>query len=370
MLSYRWIERPTRHNRWIEARPRGQRVAAFALLPVVACLLVGVLFDQRSRVSLSAVAQAPDDWRAKERMLLPGLGTRRCRVEIHDTQLAGGLERRYLPRDCEAAGRSLFVLGDSHATAMSPLYEQLSAEQGMAVTLRAAGGCAYIDFKLAMDDPSRSESCRVFAQASRDATAAQARPGDIVVLPSLRLERYGDQWASFDVPDMYDKIYGGAAAAQRRAALAEAGRWLQPFVDRQLRVVFVAPTPVFKAPPFRCSDWFNQHNPICVGQNRQSRAELERLRLPILDGMRSLQATLSGVAIWDAFSELCPGQTCYTQREGRPLYFDGDHLSGYGNYVVYPSFRQAVLDAGPRTQATAGASPAAAVEPGQPKPGS
>jgi len=112
--------------------------------------------------------------------------------------------------------------------------------------------------------------------------------------------------------------------------------------EKKLEVIFVAPPPVFKAPPFRCSDWFNAMNPICVGRNQQSRSELESLRKPIVDTMASLAKAFPNVRIWDPFPILCPGDICGTQHDGRPLFFDGDHLSGYGNMLLYPYFARAI----------------------------
>jgi hypothetical protein len=165
-----------------------------------------------------------------------------------------------------------------------------------------------------------------------------------VLLSSLRLRRYGDQWASFGIVDMHDVMYGPQAMPSRLAAIEDAKKWLQPFADKQLQVVFTAPTPVFKAPPFRCSDWFNSANPICVGQNQQSRAELERLRQPIVDSMKALGQTFPNIHVWDAFPLLCPDHICRTQKDGHPLFFDGDHLSAYGNLVIYPTFKAAMLN--------------------------
>ncbi|MBP0533252.1 hypothetical protein J8J19_24105, partial [Mycobacterium tuberculosis] len=45
-----------------------------------------------------------------------------------------------------------------------------------------------------------------------------------------------------------------------------------------VHVVIDAPLPLFKAGAYRCSDWFNRHNPACVGGLSMSRADLERLR--------------------------------------------------------------------------------------------
>jgi hypothetical protein len=49
---------------------------------------------------------------------------------------------------------------------------------------------------------------------------------------------------------------------------------------------------------------------------------------------------VNGAAVWDPFNTLCPGSACAPTRDGKPLYFDGDHLSGYGNTVMLPAFRK------------------------------
>jgi hypothetical protein len=44
---------------------------------------------------------------------------------------------------------------------------------------------------------------------------------------------------------------------------------------------------------------------------------------------------------------LCPHTNCSAYLEGRPLYFDGDHLSGHGNRLLYPAFLREVLGHSP-----------------------
>jgi lysophospholipase L1-like esterase len=141
---------------------------------------------------------------------------------------------------------------------------------------------------------------------------------------------------------MYEKMYGPAAQAQRQAALVDAQQWLTPFTQHGVSVLFAQPTPIFKAPTFRCSDWFNRANPICVGHNEQDRQELERLRAPIVQAMTQLASTNSHIYLWDPFAVLCPENTCTTYRGDRPLFFDGDHLSNYGNLVIYPSLARTI----------------------------
>lgn len=48
-----------------------------------------------------------------------------------------------------------------------------------------------------------------------------------------------------------------------------------------------------------------------------------------------------GVHILDPLPYLCHDGRCWGSKEGRPLYFDDDHLSEYGNRLLMPMFKQA-----------------------------
>lgn len=345
ILSYRLIEKPLRHNAWIEGRAKWERITGFIFLSVVGVLFSTYLFDNRARYSLSNVSISATDWYAGAQMPYPGLGNRRCEVSIEWHGIAGGTERRYVPHTClgKSNNRKIFVLGDSHAGMLAPVFDQIVGEEGFQVSVFSYAGCSFIDFNAPMKIPYRSAGCLEFTEAIAKHTARSANPGDIALLSSLRMQRYGDQWASYNRNNMYDFMYNQSAMQLRLEAAEDAKRWLEPFADVQLNVVITAPTPVFQAPPFRCSDWFNSSNPICIGQNQQARSELEKLRQPIITSMKSLAQTFPNVTIWDAFPLLCPDATCHTQMNGRPLFFDGDHLTAYGNLVVYPEFKKTIV---------------------------
>lgn len=51
-----------------------------------------------------------------------------------------------------------------------------------------------------------------------------------------------------------------------------------------------------------------------------------------------------GVKILDPLPYLCDDQYCYGSRNGRPLYYDDDHLSEYGNKYLVPMFEQVFRD--------------------------
>lgn len=344
-LSYRLIEKPLRHNAWIEERAKWTRIIGFMLMPVLGLMLVTHLFDNRSRYSLSAVVRSSVDWYVGAQMPYPNVGDRQCTVSIEWHDIAGGIERRYVPHEChdKPIKRRMFVLGDSHAAMLAPLFDQLAAEEGIQVGVYSYPGCSFIDFAAPMNVSHRSAGCLEFSGTVSQQIVKSASPGDIVLLSSLRIQRYGDQWASFNRPDMYEYMYNPQAMPLRLAAVEDAKKWLQPFADSRLNVVFTGPTPVFQAPPFRCSDWFNTNNPICIGNNQQNQSLLEKLRQPIIASMQTLGQTFPNVSIWDAFPLLCPNAACLSQKDGRPLFFDGDHLSAYGNLLIYPEFKKAMM---------------------------
>ena len=99
------------------------------------------------------------------------------------------------------------------------------------------------------------------------------------------------------------------------------------------------PKPVFLTPPFRCSDWFNSTNPMCDRGFTVERDYLMRSSKFVREGINTLKKHNSNVFVWDPFPILCNTKTCSTyDKNGLPLFFDGDHLSVHGNDVLLPDF--------------------------------
>jgi hypothetical protein len=96
---------------------------------------------------------------------------------------------------------------------------------------------------------------------------------------------------------------------------------------------------MFPAPAFRCSDWFNRGNPACKLGLTMDRAQLEAF---LANGRHAVQAVstgLGGTPIWDATPFLCSQTTCGSVLNGKPLFFDGDHMTGYANTMLKPHFQ-------------------------------
>jgi hypothetical protein len=238
------------------------------------------------------------------------------------------------------AGPRLFVAGDSHATAYIALLRQYAMDTGIEVRMYQSPGCRFFGLEMARE--FRDPDCQPVLDAAMADIGQRARPGDVLFLPSLRLERFSDEWIAFDRNEVEARNASRAALAARRQGIAHARRRLMPLARRGVRIVFEAPTPVFPAPAYRCSDAFNRDNPICAGGLELPRAELEPYRAPVLRAIHSIVARLPGAAIWDPFPLLCPGTTCHAIENGKPLFFDGDHLSGYANSMLLESFQRAM----------------------------
>ena len=343
MISYRYVETPLRHHVVMERWQPSYRISFFILLTGLGWCSTQLLFNNYYSYSLSTVSRHANDWYVGARMPYVNRAERPCEVDQQTYDIGGGFESRYIPHNCRNCSPfgNMFVLGDSHATAYLPMFDQLSAETGLTISVYTMAGCSYIHLFSPMS--LCSPACDKFTHTVVQRVLESANEGDLIFLPNLRIYRYGNQWVNSG-QDVFQTMYNSESLQLREAAIDEAMQLIRPFVDKKLHVIFEAPKPIFQAAPFRCSDWFNRNNPFCIGNNQQPRSKLEQLREPILAGMSRLVQLLPDVSVWDPFPVLCPGNICSAMKDGRPLFFDGDHLSAYGNIILYPSFK-AYIDA-------------------------
>lgn len=313
VFSYHLIERPIRHGSFVSSKSNWIVVSRGGATIVVSAIVAMGIFVGQPYLSLS-VTKDESNWYPypKEKLVSPNAS----KMSNHLYQ-----------------GRSIYVLGDSHAGAYSTMLRMLENEQGVAVKQFSKAGCAVANLLI-----ESSPECAKFIEDSIAKIKANAKPGDVVFLASLRMNRLGDQWRTFDESDVEKKQSGPNSVQNRLAALKEAKHIVDSFESSDLTVVIDAPKPIFKSPPFRCSDWFNSGNPICKGGGQLSREFLLNHRKPIMENLGELARLDPKLIIWDPFPILCPSDICMTTDNNLPLFFDGDHLSGYGNRRLYPSF--------------------------------
>jgi len=315
--SHRWIENPIRAGR----SPLQLRswVTAGVAVTTVAVAMMGARWvsENPDRVSLSRTADTYN-WMAYRHA--PPASAQ----PIHAPHLQG---------------RQLFVLGDSHTAAYRTLLRQVSVQLGVNVIEHERGGCGVV--RLIDADPPECAESRETALKAIEATA---RPGDMVLLASLRMpELSGRDWSS-DPAQTWAAVFATLDPPKRAAAMASAHAVLARLQKAGLQVVIDAPKPILMAPANRCSDWFNRMNPICAPGLSVPRTQLQALRTGQLAQLTELRQDYPMLTVWDPFPLLCPGETCSAfDAEGLPLYFDADHLSGHGNRVLAGDFIQLLL---------------------------
>lgn len=330
--SYRWLEQPLRG--WGESKRKAVVVAGSLLVVGLGAVLAHGVVSQRDVLSLSVVSRHAPDWSTGHPDAVPRQGPCEAATEFH--QREGISEVVFKPVSCAphaAPGGRLFVLGDSHAMHLHALYVGLARSEGLQTHVYGAGGCAYLGLSPVpahCDDNTRQAMRRL---------QADMREGDVLLLSSLRVRRMVDQWAHFKSPEevlaeMRSEPFVRERQRQVQAALPE----LQALAAHGVHIVLPAPTPIFRTVPYRCADTFNRNNPMCRFGGDLPGDQMRALQAPALEAFAQVRE--AGLAqhssVWNPLASLCPGPVCHTHLDGRPLMFDGDHLSGWGNAVLLP----------------------------------
>jgi peptidoglycan/LPS O-acetylase OafA/YrhL len=234
---------------------------------------------------------------------------------------------------------TIWVIGDSHAGAYRGMIREAAANVGMKFKIKGLSGCSVASLRVPYPDTNYCEHRlnRLFEEL-----ASNYSEGDIVLLASLRGQRLSDQWGMYE-PERLDRILNEKRRAQYRKALGQSREIVERLLSIGYIVIIDTPKPVFRAPLFRCSDWFNHMNPVCAPGFEVPAAELRDLDAPVLESLHTLKTEFPDLIVWDPFPILCPDNVCLAFRDGKPLFFDQDHLSGYGNQLLLPSFSKLLL---------------------------
>ena len=344
ILSYQLVEIPVRQWRALRAMRRGGVVAAGLLCLGAAAGLSVVITAAQPRLSVSTVTQQAQDWYPEGRNSSPALPG--CIVQPGNTQLSHGYYLSYTREGCAPDSAPLkppriFAIGDSHAMAYIAMFKGYVLQTGGPVFIYGNAGCPFMSLRPQLE---AAPACRYSSAAAVADMMQRLKPGDVVFLPSLRMPRFSDQWALFPEDQVRHSMFSEEAVRGRIDAEQAAVVMLADLRKTGARVVLEGPKPVFKAPPYRCAEAYNQSNAICKPGITMDRLLLEEYRAPVLAAFQRLTARDPGVTMWDPFLALCPPgrERCEAQREGRPLFFDADHLSGYGNAFLLPYFLKAV----------------------------
>jgi len=314
VCSYHCIENPFRTAKFLADHPSRQIIRAGLSAITAAFILIGAVFFFQPMISLSVTKDRktwyPYPWPEKK------------------------TDARKI-----FAGRKIFAIGDSHAGAYATMLQKLSDEHGAEIINMSEAGCGIANLIKSKID--KGKRCAEVFDSYLDEIRETSSPGDIVFLASLRMNKICDQWDILKSKQELNISEDENHLNDYNDALLETAEIISIFKNMNLHVVIDAPKPVFSSPVFRCSDWFNRSNPICSAGFSMDRNFLLQYRQPVMNSLAVLSKQFPNLTVWDPFPILCEkGTACsvFDQQNGKPLFFDGDHLSAHGNRVLYPSF--------------------------------
>lgn len=318
MTSYHFIESPVRKSKYLLKQENWKLIMCGLAIGCAAYFAATYIDKSQQTLSLS-VTRDRYTWYPWYRPGEPG----------------------HVGMDADIAGRQLFVIGDSHAAAYRTMLAEVSSQLDVEMHIYEHGGCPVASLLMPM---SQTMLCKEYYDSTLAEVGNLAKSDDIVFLPSLRMPELSDQFEVIDEAAVIAKFNTQEAVEYRRKALEDASRLIDIFNSRGIHVLIEAPLPVFRAPPYRCSDWFNRMNPICSPGFSIDRELLLELRQPVMDSLEALEGRHQDLSVWDPFFVLCKSEICSAYDGDKPLFFDGDHLSAHGNRVLIPSFIDKILD--------------------------
>jgi SGNH domain (fused to AT3 domains) len=289
VASYYFVETPPRRALAVSRLPRVAAVGIGLAALAAGYGVTGGIWSLRTAISLSTVTRNEGDWYpdgADTNPTFPG-----CKIALTKTRFSGDYVRVYSRTGCSGsptALRNLFVIGDSHASAYESMIKGIVLQTGDQVFLYGAGGCSFIGLLY----PSPPQ-CDAFSNAAIADILTRIQPRDLVFLPSLRLP----QFVSYGEDAAKAVMFAPQTAKFRDAEIEAAIPLLKSLTAKELRWCLKRLRPFSSAPPF-------VSRRLCVGST----------------------------------SDPVPGQRLLRVRDGRPLFFDGDHLSGFANELLLPSF--------------------------------
>lgn len=220
------------------------------------------------------------------------------------------------------------VWGDSHATALIPVFEDGAQKHGVSVILASSPGC------IPVQGLEHDQTCARFNQRVEQALKPQS-VGDVVLVARWSLYLYGD--VKGDLGHALKDPRGRYERANAEQQLAEG---LQATVHRLRssghRVWLVKEVPLQSfSPPYRLSRLAMLHRPTAdvgmdVADHLKRQAFISQL-------FAQIAASDAGVAVVDPAPRLCDASgLCRVERDGHSLYTDDNHLSEVGARWVAP----------------------------------
>jgi peptidoglycan/LPS O-acetylase OafA/YrhL len=326
VVSFLFVERPFRTSKRLRALSNTAFFSTAIAILAVCTVFSYLLYQFKPQIGLFA-SREEQVWSP---YVIPTQATE-CAVQRHREGRYGGELFSLKPEGCENTVPIIWVIGDSHAGAYLRMLHKVAGQGKYAVRIYTRGGCKLFPYF----DPKPIAGCSEFTRGALNDLRQQTRSGDIFFVVGLYTRRYRDVG---DAPIIDTAGLDQGSTDNDRLDTKLAIEMLKTNVPSGVKIVLEGPKPLMQSAQFRCADWFNQINEYCTSASLVSKMDIEARSARQYRLLQEVARHVPKTSVWDVKSILCPGPVCSGYQDDKPLYFDTDHLSGYGNDFLLPHF--------------------------------
>lgn len=249
------------------------------------------------------------------------------------------------------ATKRLFIVGDSHTLSLGTLAAMLQTYNKMDVKLLSVPGCPM--WNLREDINAFPEHCKSDVQKIYNALINDSKVGDVIFFSSLRGIRLTDRLKELDRKQLLEQFSKNNVETKENFTQLrnEFIPLAQKLVNKKVKVILNTPSPLFATFAVRCYDWFNRDSKTCKNNMFISKHYLTEFNQQMLNSLDILKTTVPEITIWNIFDILCIPPNFGEHKDNKnycslfdkndmPIFHDTDHLSAYGNTILYPHFIQ------------------------------
>lgn len=249
------------------------------------------------------------------------------------------------------SGKRLFIVGDSHTGSLQTLAAMLQNYNKMDVKVITIPGCPV--WNLREDINYFPEHCKGDLKNIHKTLLNEVKIGDVIFFSSLRGIRLSDRFTAFDKNKLLEQF--NKDNVETKQLFTQLRNEFIPLADqlvnKRANVILNTPSPLFATLGIRCADWFNRNSKTCQNNMFISKHYLKEFNQQMLNSLNELKTTIPEIKLWNIFDMLCISPNFGEHKDDKnycslfdknniPIFHDTDHLSAYGNTILYPHFIQ------------------------------
>ena len=300
VFSYHLVETPMRKAHWTNRKILDIGLG-FSCCLILSVILLGTMLYKETTVGESQVTLYPESFLP---LLGSGLPYMTCVVDDKRPMTAQTFEQCTIAPSTSGMP-TIWAMGDSHVGHLQGLLHELHDLEGVGIHFVITPG-RHFPASQGDEYPPRE---LIFNKVLEN-----LKPGDLVLISRLYLERNGTAAPNSDIPIWIERV----------------SRLAKELKEKQVWLAVASPPPMFTFEDVRECDISNRD--FCSVE----RAGIARSSDKVLQQLRALEKDNSNVIVIDMFALVCPApaKRCYPDDGTRFLYRDKDHFNSVGSQLL------------------------------------